>query len=136
MQDVALLDALARQKLDSIAAELLAEGWKWTEARLSFGWDERREFLEAEMEPVPLPDDMQAEADSLRAELAALFGHDDDDDDEHDEDDGDHEEEGPVSERRARIIAIEARLDEIDPMARGLAGPCEGACRGDCHAGP
>ena len=118
VQDVALLDALARRKLDSIAAELLAEGWNWTDARLSFGWDERREFLEAEMEPVPLPDDMQREADSLRAELAALFGHDDDDDDEHDEDDGDHEEEGPVSEPRARIIAIEARLDEIDPMAR------------------
>jgi ParB family chromosome partitioning protein len=118
VQDAALLDALARQKLDSIAAELLAEGWKWTEARLSFGWDERREFLEAEMDPVPLPDGMQEEADSLQEELAALFEHDDDDDEDHDEEEGDHEEDGPVSERRARITAIEARLDEIDPMAR------------------
>ena len=120
VQDAALLDALARQKLDSVAAELLAEGWKWTEARLSFGWDERREFLEAEMDPVPLPDDLKAEADSLWAELAALFEHDDDhDDDDHDEAEGDHDEDIAISARRARIAAIQARLDEVDPAARG-----------------
>jgi ParB family transcriptional regulator, chromosome partitioning protein len=118
VQDAALLDALARRKLDSIAAELLAEGWKWTEARLSFGWDERREFLEAEMDPVPLPDGMQEEADSLQEELAALFEHDDDDDDDHDEEEGDHDEEGAGSARRTRIAAIEARLSKIDAMAR------------------
>jgi ParB family chromosome partitioning protein len=120
VQDAVLLDALARAKLDSIAAGLLAEGWKWTGARLSFGWDERREFLEAEMDPIPLPDDLKAEADSLWAELSALFGHNDDhDDDDHHEEEGDHDEDGTVSERRARIAAIQARLDEVDPAARG-----------------
>ena len=44
VQDVALLETLVRQKLESIADEVKAEGWNWTEARLSFGWDEQKAF--------------------------------------------------------------------------------------------
>ena len=59
---------------------------------------------------------MQAEADSLRAELVALFERDD-----HDGDEGDHDEEGAVSARRARI-AILLRYG-------GLPTPCQRTAR-------
>lgn len=49
-QDAALLDRLTMEKLQAVADEAKAEGWSWTEARLSFPWDERSAFAEAEAE--------------------------------------------------------------------------------------
>ncbi|MCJ2015890.1 ParB/RepB/Spo0J family partition protein [Methylobacterium sp. E-065] len=53
LQDVALLDRLTVEKLHEVAAEVKAEGWLWTEARLSFDWTDRQEFDEAEAEFAP-----------------------------------------------------------------------------------
>jgi hypothetical protein len=39
VQDAALLDARARRKLESIAIEILADGWKWTECRFPLRFD-------------------------------------------------------------------------------------------------
>ena len=40
--DVGLLEKLVAEKLESAAAEVRAEGWKWTEIRSSFSWDDRK----------------------------------------------------------------------------------------------
>ena len=45
VQDVALLETLVRGKLEAVADDVKAEGWNWTEARLSLGWDEQKAFL-------------------------------------------------------------------------------------------
>lgn len=47
-QDEALIERLVREKLDDIAAEVKAEGWAWTEALPSFGWQELQAFGQAE----------------------------------------------------------------------------------------
>ena len=69
VQDVALLDALVRRKLETVADEVRAEGWKWTEARLSFGWDEQKAFVCGEPVEAPLSEDMQAEASNCRLNM-------------------------------------------------------------------
>jgi ParB family chromosome partitioning protein len=104
VSDIALLDRLAREKLDAIAATVQAEGWKWAEARLSFDWEDRSAFEETEPVQVPLPDALQEEAETLQAEHEALSGTDGNDD----------EEETAASER---IEAIEQRLAEIEALS-------------------
>jgi ParB family chromosome partitioning protein len=105
VQDIALLEALVRRKLEAIADAVKAEGWKWTEARLSFGWDEQKAFEGGESVEVPLSEGMQAEAQRLQTECEALRDSNDDDDEEE-------------AEAEARMQAIEQRLDEIDAMTR------------------
>jgi ParB family chromosome partitioning protein len=102
VQDGALLDALTRQKLEAVAGMVKEEGWKWTEARTSFGWEHRsKEFTQAEM-ILPEPSEaQQAEADQLREEYNALC----------DTDAADEEAEAVAADRR---VAIEARLNELD----------------------
>jgi ParB family transcriptional regulator, chromosome partitioning protein len=102
VQDVGLLETLVRQKLEAIADNVKAEGWKWTEARLSFGWDEQKTFERGEPAEVALSEDMQGESQQLEAEHETLLNSDHDDD----------------GEAEARIQAIEERLDEIEAMTR------------------
>jgi ParB family transcriptional regulator, chromosome partitioning protein len=116
VQDVALLETLARRKLEAIADEVKEEGWNWTEARLSFGWDEQKAFVCGEPIEATLSEDMQAETQQLQAEYETLRGSDHDDD--HGDDDGDHGEAGADEEAETRMQAIEERLDEIDAMTR------------------
>jgi ParB family chromosome partitioning protein len=68
--DAGLLDRLVRDKLDSIAAEVLAEGWKWAEAMPDFPHAHglRRIYPQA----VALPPEDQARLDALTAEAEAL----------------------------------------------------------------
>jgi ParB family chromosome partitioning protein len=102
VQDVALLETLVRRKLEAIADAVKEEGWNWTEARLSFGWDEQKVFVCGEPVEVPLSEDMQAEAEQLQAEHEALREGNSDDEEEDE----------------ARMQAIEDRLDEIDATTR------------------
>ncbi len=99
VRDIPLLDALVMRRLETVADEVRAEGWKWVEARPSFGWDEQRDFRRGDTTDVPLPEDIGAEADSLHAEYDELCDSDD-------------------SEAGERLQAIERRLKEIDAMAR------------------
>ncbi|MCJ2097499.1 ParB/RepB/Spo0J family partition protein [Methylobacterium sp. E-046] len=71
LQDVALLDRMTMAKLESVAAEVKAEGWSWTEARLSFDWIERQEFEEAEAEFATDEDDDSAPSWSHEAKAIA-----------------------------------------------------------------
>jgi ParB family transcriptional regulator, chromosome partitioning protein len=107
VQDVALLEALVRRKLESVADAVKEEGWNWTEARLSFGWDEQKAFLCGEPVEAALSEDMRAEAQQLQAEYEALRDGSGDADHHDDE-----------AEAEARMQAIEERLGEIDAMAR------------------
>ncbi|TPL14823.1 hypothetical protein FJ945_29850 [Mesorhizobium sp. B2-4-9] len=69
VQDVALLDSLARQKLGAIAAEVQAEGWQWVESRLSFGWSEQQTFQRGQMAEVALPEAFRPRPISCRPNL-------------------------------------------------------------------
>src|SRR5208337_3100428 len=99
VRDIALLDALVLRGLETVADEVRAEGWKWVEARPSFGWSEQQDFRQGDPIEVALPDDIEAEADSLRTEHDELCDSDDPED-------------------GTRVEAIERRLDEIDAMGR------------------
>jgi len=119
VRDIALLDALVLRKLETVADDVRAEGWKWVEARPSFGWNEQQDFRQGDTVDVPLPDDIEAEADSLRAEYDELCDSDD-------------------SEAGERLQAIGRRLDEIDAMARVWPDElkaCAGAVVSLSHAG-
>ncbi len=125
VQDVALLDALATQKLESIASSVRAEGWKWVELRTAFDWEDRRTFQRADMIDIPLPEPLQEEADRLQAEGEALSDIE-----------GHSAEDEAASE--ARMHAIGARLDEIDAMARVYSDAvkaCAGAVIYVAHGG-
>jgi ParB family transcriptional regulator, chromosome partitioning protein len=119
VSDIALLDTLVLRRLETVADDVRAEGWKWVEARLSFSLNERQDFRDGDPVDVPLPDDIEAEADSLRTEHDELCDSDD-------------------SEAGARLEAIERRLDEIDAMARVWPDElkaCAGAVVYLSHAG-
>jgi ParB family transcriptional regulator, chromosome partitioning protein len=119
VSDIALLDALVLRRLETVAEDVRAEGWKWIEARPSFGWNEQQDFTQGDPVDVPLPDDIEAEADSLRTEYDELCDSDD-------------------SEAGARQEAIGRRLDEIDAMARVWPDElkaCAGAVVSLSHAG-
>lgn len=83
-QDVALLDRLVMQRLDEAAAEVKAEGWAWSEARLSFAWGDRQDFIEAQPaydEDAEPDEDGNAEPvwpDAIKAQAGAVvyLGHD------------------------------------------------------------
>src|SRR5439155_1282757 len=70
--DTALLDRLATEQLDRVAKELGAEGWKWTESRIDFGYEEKGQFQGVRPEAAPLPSKLADEAEKLEAEAATL----------------------------------------------------------------
>ena len=64
--DPALLDRLMTEKLDGIVKELAKEGWKWTEARPNFGYQEQGQFRRIHAD-VRLPSKLAKEAEKLDA---------------------------------------------------------------------
>lgn len=76
-QDVALLDRLVKAKLDEAAATLKAEGWHWTEARLSFDWNDRQAFTRAEPDYEETGDEADEDAEAFEFwadEVKAMAG--------------------------------------------------------------
>lgn len=69
-EDGALLDRLALEKLEGIAAEVLVEGWKWAQAFLDF--PHAHGLRRAYPQPVPLSPEDQARLDAVQAEYDAL----------------------------------------------------------------
>ncbi len=70
LADVELLDRLVVERLNALAAEVQAEGWKWVEARLEFPYDHgmRRVYPQQ----VELSASDQERLDAIRGELEAL----------------------------------------------------------------
>ncbi|OFA00205.1 ParB/RepB/Spo0J family partition protein [Duganella sp. HH101] len=111
LSDVALLESLARTKLERVARKLAAERWSWIEVRTRIETAELACYAQARTVSVA-PDAAQAAAlAQLDAREAAL---DDEQDDEHD----DTAREAIERER----AAIEAALRRIDPADAALAG--------------
>ena len=97
--DPALLDSLVLRKLDAVAEDVRAEGWKWVEVRPYFDRSDRLAFDAGGTVEAALPDDIRVEADALTAEYDELCDND----------------EGEAAER---LHEVERRLDEIEDMAR------------------
>ncbi len=70
--DVALVERLAAEKLETLADNLRAEGWAWVEIRPEIDWQELRGF--GRVYPVPLEktEDEEAELERLQEDHDAL----------------------------------------------------------------
>lgn len=102
--DAQLLNGLAMDKLRAEAEAIRAEGWKWVEAALEFGYEVRGEFRRLHAERLPLSDEAAAERKALSDEYDSLFDNMDEEDDE-------------TSERRNEI---EARIEELEDRPRAF----------------
>ncbi|HEY1759426.1 MAG TPA: ParB/RepB/Spo0J family partition protein [Bryobacteraceae bacterium] len=102
--DAQLLNRLAMDKLRLEAEAIRAEGWKWVEAALEFGYEVRGEFRRLHAERLPLSDEAAAERKALSDEYDSLFDNMDEEDDE-------------TSERRNEI---EARIEELEDRPRAF----------------
>ncbi|MGJ5182059.1 ParB N-terminal domain-containing protein [Bradyrhizobium oligotrophicum] len=72
LQDVALLDRLVAEKLQTEAERIGAEGWKWIVAAVDFPFGHTRGLRELHGEPAELTADEQAAIEALRAEQTKL----------------------------------------------------------------
>ena len=72
LQDVALLDRLATEKLATEAEKIAAEGWKWIEVAVDFRYGHAHHLRRLDGVEVELTPDEQATFDALTAEQAKL----------------------------------------------------------------
>ncbi|CCD97215.1 putative plasmid stabilization protein [Bradyrhizobium sp. ORS 375] len=72
LQDVALLDRLVADKLQTEAERIGAEGWKWIAAAVDFPFGHTHGLREIQGEPAELTAGEQAAIEALRAEQAKL----------------------------------------------------------------
>jgi ParB family chromosome partitioning protein len=72
LEDVALLDHLATEKLAAAAEEIAAEGWKWIEVANDFPYGHTNRLRELQGVPADLTAEGQATFDALSAEYARL----------------------------------------------------------------
>ena len=72
LQDVALLDRLAREKLTTAAEALRAEGWKWTEASIDFPYGHTNGLRRLPATYAPLSEEEQAGYEAALAEYDSL----------------------------------------------------------------
>jgi ParB family chromosome partitioning protein len=92
--DEGLLERLVAHKLNAVARDVMAEGWKWVETAPDADYASFGEYARRYPEPLPLPEDEQAELDGLAAEYDELVDSDDEADAE-------------------RFAVVEQRLDEL-----------------------
>ncbi|MEA2816382.1 MAG: ParB family transcriptional regulator, chromosome partitioning protein [Rhodospirillaceae bacterium] len=74
LEDVALLDRLATEKLASEAQKIAAEGWKWIEVAVDFRYGHTSHLRCIDGVTLELTPDEQATFDTLTAEYAKLEG--------------------------------------------------------------
>jgi ParB family chromosome partitioning protein len=72
LQDVALLDRLAREKLAEAADALRAEGWKWSEIAIDFPYGHTNGLRRLPASYAPVSEEQQARYDVALAEYDAL----------------------------------------------------------------
>ena len=117
LQDAALLDRLVRQKLETLADTVRAEGWGWVEALPEFGYETRARFRRCEPEEAPLPEAEAAELEALRAEYDQLQETQYDEDGEEDE-----AVTGRLDAIGERIDALQAQTSVWTPELMATAG--------------
>ncbi|WP_372395347.1 ParB/RepB/Spo0J family partition protein (plasmid) [Azospirillum sp. HJ39] len=75
--DAALVERLALEKLETVAAQVRAEGWKWVEVQTHVTYERRNTFARIHAEDVPLSEADAAELERLEQEYDALAEQDD-----------------------------------------------------------
>jgi len=93
LQDAALLDRLASEKLSGLADGVSAEGWSWVEVLPDADYATFGKFRRIYPQSAPLPESDQAELDRLTQEYDELVDCDDADED--------------------RLAEIEQRIDDL-----------------------
>jgi len=73
LTDVALLDRLVAEKLESEAATLRSEGWKWVEISPRIDHQHIRSLSRIEPEPLPIDEEREDECSRLGEEYDALI---------------------------------------------------------------
>jgi ParB family chromosome partitioning protein len=99
LTDPALLNELAAERLETAAAALRGEGWKWVEIIPGLDRETFKQFGHAEPKRLPPTEEQQEEIEKLTAEGNAIL-------DEHGEDPDD-------DEVRDRYWEIEQRIEEL-----------------------
>lgn len=75
--DAALVERLALEKLETVAAQVRAEGWKWVEVQTHIPYERRSTFARIYAEGVPLSEADAAELERLEQAYDALADQDD-----------------------------------------------------------
>lgn len=115
LQDAALLDRLAREKLEQAAADIRAEGWKWSETAIDFPYGYTNGLRRLPGSQAPLTDEEQARYDAAVSEYNRLS-------EEHEgADDLPEEIDRRMAELEAEIAAVDERpaLYDAADIARG-----------------
>lgn len=107
--DTALLDRLVIAKLDTLAAELRAEGWHWVETAVETDYQTLSTFSRRYPEQADLSEADQAELDRLSEEYDNFVDSDDADEDR-------------LAELEARIDALNDRAQSWSPETLAIAG--------------
>jgi len=105
LQDVALLDGLVTAKLQTEAAKVAAEGWKWIQAAAEFPYGHTHGMRHLVGEEVPMTAEEQARRNALEAELTQI-----------EESNGESDELPEETERR--VGALVAELEALDGRPR------------------
>ncbi|PPD03049.1 MAG: DNA-binding protein, partial [Methylocystis sp.] len=116
LQDMALLDRLAREKLAEAADALRAEGWKWSEIAIDFPYGHSNGLRRLPASYAPISEEQQARYDAALAEYDALS-------DEHEsEEDLPEEVDRKLAELEKEIAAVDERPAIYDPTEISRAG--------------
>lgn len=105
LADAALLDRLVREKLQAMAAEVVAEGWKWVSVSPEYDYAETSKMRRVWPSPLPVSADDKAKREALEARCEALS-----------------EAEEPTDEEADELVRIEAELEAIQPPKEYSAG--------------
>ena len=111
--DAALLDRLAKEKLQAQAEALKSEGWKWVEAVPELDYEARGDFRVRRPEPLPLTEAAAAEQKQLAEEYDRLFNT---------MEEGDEETSERLDEIEARINELEDTEEAYAPDVIAIAG--------------
>ncbi len=116
LQDVALLDRLATEKLATEAEKTAAEGWKWIEVAVDFRYGHAQHLRRLDGVEVELTPAEQATFDALTAEQAKLEGEYEGADELPDEVDA------RLGEIEQALVAFENRPVRYEPAEIARAG--------------
>ena len=116
-KDPALLDRLASEKLQAVAAEVMADGWQWVDVALSHPYGHTSGLHRLSPTEVALTEEESARWEALRAEYEQLLQ-------------ADHEGGGDLPEDvDARLAEIEQEIEALDerravftPEAKAIGG--------------
>jgi ParB family chromosome partitioning protein len=116
LEDVALLDRLATEKLKAEAQTIAAEGWKWIEVAVDFRYGHTSQLRQLDGVALELMPEEQATFDALTAEYAKLEGEYEGADELPDEVDA------RLGEIEAALAAFENRPVRYEPTELARAG--------------